>query len=114
MENNKLIKTDTLWYKINSFFRNLFNFTKNDKVENVKEHFAANNNSLRNSIEKNKSKRAFAENLLSGEVVISELTDEEVDEMTDYFTKDIEEIDRELLRIKENILRMKKKLNKEL
>lgn len=114
MENNKLIKTDTLWYKINNFFRNLFNFKKNDNEETVKEYFINNNNPLINSIEKNKAKRVLAETLLSGEVVISELTDEEVDEMTDYFTKDIEEIDRELLRIKGNILRMKEKLNKEL
>lgn len=113
MENNKLIKTDTLGYKINNFFRNLFNFKKSGNEETAKEYFINNNNPLRNSIEKNKAKRVLAENLLSGEVVISELTDEEVDEMTDYFTKDIEEIDRELLRIKENILRMKKKLNKE-
>ena len=110
MENNKLIKTNTLGYKINSFFRNLFNFKKTGNEEYVKEQVIANNNPLRNSMEKNKSKRVLAENLLSGEVVISELTDQEIDEMTDYFTKDIAEIDRELLRIKENILRMKKKL----
>ena len=105
-----MIKTDTLGYKINSFFRNLFNFKKSDNEETVKEYFIANNNPLRNSIKKNKSKKVLAENLLSGEIVISELTDEEVVDMTDYFTKDIAEIDRELLRIKENILRMKKKL----
>ena len=112
MENNKLIKTDTLVYKINTFFRNLLHFGRNNKEETIKDNFVVNKEALKNVMEESNSKRVLADNLLNGEEVITNLTDEEVDEMIEYFTKDIEGMDKELLRIKENILRMKKKLKK--
>ena len=55
-------------------------------------------------------KNNLAEKLRNDEVKISDLTDLEIEEMTEFFKKDIAEVDREIERIKMNILRMKEKL----
>lgn len=107
LENNKLIKTDSVWYRINSFFRNLFRFGKNS---NQKDESLVNKKIVKNEVDENAFRRILAESLVNGDVVIADLTDKEVDEMIDFFTKDIEAIDRELVRRKENILRMKNNL----
>ena len=106
LENNKLIKTDSLWYRINSFFRNLFRFRKNNRKENT----LVNKRVVKNEIDENAFRRILAESLINGEVVIADLTDKEVDEIIQFFIKDIDEIDRELVRRKENILKMKSNL----
>ena len=48
--------------------------------------------------------------MLCGEIGPSELNEKEVNEMTEYFKKDIQNIDNELLRIKQHILYMQKEL----
>ena len=50
--------------------------------------------------------------MLCGEIGPSELNEKEVNEMTEYFKKDIQNIDNELLRIKQHILYMQKELKK--
>ena len=54
----------------------------------------------------------MSEKLLLGELGTSELDEKEVDEMTEYFTKDIQNIDNELIIIKKHILAMQQELNK--
>ena len=106
LENNKLIKTDSVWYRINSFFRNLFCFRKNNRKANS----LVNKKVIKNEIDESAFRKILAESLVNGEVVIADLTDKEVDEMIEFFIKEIEEIDGELVRKKENILRMKSNL----
>lgn len=55
-------------------------------------------------------KLALANKLLYGEIGVNELNENELDEMTEYFKKDIANIDAELLRIKQHILNMQQQL----
>ena len=115
--NNELIPTNGLWYKIKKFFGNLFfkEKTYNLNEINIKEKEQKSNNyiyddNLREKLEKENKKKALAEKLLYGELGTSELNDTEIDEMIEYFTKDIQNIDNELLRIKQHILYMQEEL----
>ena len=69
-------------------------------------------NDLREKFEKEHKNHDLANKLLYGEIGPSELNEQEVDEMTEYFKKDIQNIDNELLRIKQHILYMQKELKK--
>ena len=119
MMNNKLIPTNGIWYKIKRFFKNIFlhkkSFISNEestieiKEKNDNSKFT---NDLRKKFEKVHKNQDLANKLLCGEIGPSELNEKEVNEMTDYFKKDIQNIDNELLRIKQNILYMQKELKK--
>lgn len=112
---NKLITTNTLWYKIKRFFKGIFRKNKSDlqevntilSVQNLQNTSVNFNNNLKEKFEKEKEKQELAEKLLCGEIGTSELNDIEVDEMTQYFTNDIKNIDAELYKIKQHILYMK-------
>ena len=115
--NNELIPTNRLWYKIKKFFRSLFFKEKTYTINEINtiEQEQKNSNSIYNSnlkekFEEENKKKVLAEKLLYGELGTSELNETEVDEMIEYFTKDIQNIDNELLRIKQHILYMQKEL----
>lgn len=111
--NNKLIITDGFWYKIKLFFNNLFR-RKNKKVlteqKNIDEIKNDTTVKIQDSLKVNTEQQELAQKLLYMEIGPSELEETQVDEMVDYFKKDIENIDNELLRIKQHILVMKQKL----
>ena len=115
---NKLITTNTLWYKIKRFFKGIFRKNKvglqetntMTSVQNLQNTNANFNNNLKNQFEKEKENQELAEKLLYGEIGTSELNDIEVDEMTQYFINDIKNIDAELYKIKQHILYMKQKI----
>ena len=118
--NNELIPTNGLWYKIKHFFKNIFSKEKERKIKNNKfvetstiKSTIVQEDNLREKFEIENKKQELAEKLLYGELNTSELEENEVYEMTDYFTKDIQNIDNELLRIKQHILVMQKELKKE-
>lgn len=112
MENNKLIKTDTLWYRLNNFFRNLFSFkSKLSKIEKDNK-IMVNTKPIKIDIDESSFRKILAENLVNGEIVIADLTDREVEEMIEFFTKSIKEIDEELVKRKNNILEIKDKIKK--
>ena len=118
--NNELIPTNGLWYRIKHFFRSIFSKEKEIEIKannsfqsNYSKITIINNDSLKEKYEIENKKQALAEKLVYGEINTSELTENEVDEMTDYFTKDIQNIDSELLRIKQHILAMQKELKQE-
>ena len=98
----QLIKTDTVWYRIRSFFRKFF---VKEKPVSYKIHGVKQEKSL---FEEENKKRNLAEQLLNEKIEITDLTDDEVEDMTEYFKNDIEEVDRELEKVKANILRMQK------
>ena len=111
--NKKLIKTGTIWYKIKSSF----NTNKNDfinessSIEKSKAQTFINALSVKGEIENQNRRKVIAERIIKKEIYIYDLKDEEKDEMTDYFTEDIRKIDKELLRIKNHIKKMKQELN---
>ena len=119
MMNNKLVSTNGIWYKIKRFFKNIFLHKKSFKVNEepsieIKEkndNFIFTND-LKNKFETEHNKQILAGKLLCGEIGTSELNEKEVNEMTEYFKKDIQNIDNELLRIKQHILYMQKELKK--
>lgn len=110
--NNKLIQTNGLWYRIKHFFKSIFFRVKLNKIsEEEKEcNSFANNYTLSEKFEQENKKKKLAEKLLLGELGTSELTESEVDEMTEYFIKDIHDIDNELARIKKHIVNMQQEL----
>lgn len=117
---NKLIPTNSIWYKIKHFFKNIFYKGKSYSIteKNEDENELVKDESVFNDIfkaqfENNDNKLVLSDKLLYGELGISELNEKEVDEMKEYFTNDIYNIDKELLRIKEHILIMQQKLKQE-
>ncbi len=108
---NKLIPTNTIWHKIRKFFQMIF---PKEKTYNINEGIIGKNdktnNNLNTRFEREKQNQKLAEKLLLGELSASELNETEVNEMTEYFTKDIQNIDNELLRIKQHILAIKQEL----
>ena len=118
--NNELIPTNILWYRIKKFFKKIFYRKKEYDSKNIKslKSVATNNtmafsDNLKEKFEIENKKQVLAEQLLYGKINTSELNENEVDEMIDYFTKDIQNIDNELLRIKQHILAMQKQLKQE-
>ena len=119
MENKSLIKTDTVWYKIKSFFSKIFRRkNKNIQIEiaNKPENEDLNLDKFQeqilyqNELQEQKRKEDLANQLLNDEIDEYELDDEQIEEMTEYFEKDIEEQKRKLERIKKHILEMQKQL----
>lgn len=115
--NNELIPTNGLWYKIKKFFRSLFFKEKLYTINEINTIEKEQKNStstyvdnFKEEFEKENKKKVLAEKLLYGEIGTSELYEEEVDEMIEYFTKDIQNIDNELLRIKQHILVMRQEV----
>ena len=105
----------TLWYRIKKFFKNIFFKEKEYDTKDIKDYRSSTsnniiNNNLKEKFEIENKKQDLANKLLYGEISTSELEDNEVDEMTDYFSTDIKNIDNELLRIKQHILNMQKQL----
>lgn len=120
MENNQLITTDNLWYKIKSFFRKIFqkNNIKNVESSETKETNVSNEQkqnferqiSYRKELREKNKKEKLAKKLVAGEKSVDDLTENEIDEMTEYFQIEIEKTDRELDKIKWEILELKKQL----
>ena len=114
---NKLVTINGGWYKIKKFFRNIFfkgksynkNETKIINNEQINSNFVHDNN-LKEKFEIANKQQNLANKLLYGEIGTSELNENEVDEMIEYFTKDIQNIDNELLRIRQHILAMRQEL----
>lgn len=112
---NKLITTDGLWYKIKKFFKKFLFYKKNKlKISNENSNNNLPNSNFKNSIRDKFSeenmKQDMAKKLLYGEIGVSDLNENEVDEMTKYFKNDIKNIDNELIRIKKHILSMQQSL----
>ena len=112
---NKLITTDGLWYKIKKFFKKFLFYKKNKlKISNENSNNNLPNSNFKNSIRdkfsEENTKQDMAKKLLYGEIGVSDLNENEVDEMTEYFKNDIKNIDNELIRIKKHILSMQQSL----
>lgn len=108
---NKLIKTNTIWFKIKNFFRRIFKRKKNNEAIEIIDNTLKNTMTLREKMKEELRKKELAEKLLNNEIDVYDLTDEEVEEMTEYFVKDIEQLDTEINRIKNHIIEMQRQIN---
>ncbi len=119
--NNKLVPTNNLWYRIKNFFRTIFLKEKNNNnkdfynssTNSIPNNNIITNNDLKLKFEIENQKQSLAKKLLCDELSPSDLEDNEIDDMIDYFSKDITNIDNELLRIKQHIISMQKELKQE-
>lgn len=110
MSKNELIKTNSLRYKIYNFFVKLFskNTNEDNKQNQIlpqidKESFEQ-KISCREKIAKLNMKKELAKKLMSGELKIKELSDIQVDEMTEYFDSYINEMNQKLNKVKNDII----------
>lgn len=108
-----------LWNRIKNFFTILFG--KKEKTLALK---TGNENSLNNEIDnkfietisirdelkKQEEINQMAQKLLNNKVSPYELTEDETDNMTQYFYRDIEDKKKELENVREHILSMRKQL----
>ena len=67
-------------------------------------------NNVKQKFQEDNKKQILAEKLFYGEMGISELTEIEVNDMIEYFKRDIQNIDNELLIIKNHIKNMQQQL----
>ena len=122
LDNNSNINTEEVVETFNQFnekikkFFKKFLFYKKNKLkisnENSNNNLPNSNfkNSIRNKFSEENMKQDMAKKLLYGEIGVSDLNENEVDEMTEYFKNDIKNIDNELIRIKKHILSMQQSL----
>ena len=121
MDKKELIVTDNVWYKICNFFRKIFQKESNKNNKNAKENanniIQTQNNkidfmqniSYKDEITNLNTKKDLAEKLMDGKLSINDLTDSQVDEMTEYFTMYINDMNQKLEQIKDFIVNLKKK-----
>ncbi len=113
MKNNQLMPTNTLWYKISNFFKNLF--TKKEKEEynmlNIKNSYFMNNISLRDKVAIPTIQKETANNLMKGNLKIESLSNEEVNDMIKYFTAYNNKMTQDLEKIKKNIINLRNSTN---
>lgn len=113
MKNNQLIPTNTLWYKISNFFKNLF--TKKEKEEynilNIKNSDFMDNISLRDKMEIATIQKETANNLMKGNLKIESLSNEEINDMIKYFIEYNKKMTQDLKKIKRNILDLRNNIN---
>ncbi len=113
MKNNQLIATNTLWYKISNLFKNLF--TKKEKEEynilNIKNSNFIDNISLRDKMVIYAIQKETAKNLMTGNLKIESLSNEEVNDMIKYFIEYNNKMSQDLKRIKKNIIDLRNNIN---
>ena len=106
----ELIRTDKLSYKIRRFFMNLFMKRNSERVEETFEEIMNNTELELNKVTSYKTeiqevgiKQELARKLIKNELAINDLTEEEIDEMIEYFENDIESKNVELESVKKEL-----------
>ncbi len=105
-----LIRTDKLSYKIRRFFMNLFMKRNSERAEETFEEIMNNTELELNKVTSYKTeiqevgiKQELARKLIKNELAINDLTEEEIDEMIEYFKNDIESKNVELESVKKEL-----------
>ena len=106
----ELIRTDKLSYKIRRLFMNLFMKRNSERVEETFEEIMNNTELELNKVTSYKTeiqevgiKQELARKLIKNELAINDLTEEEIDEMIEYFKNDIESKNVELESVKKEL-----------
>ena len=109
---NGLVRTDKLSYKIRRFFLNLFIKKNSEKAEEIETFEEVMNNteleldkvtSYKTEIQEVGIKQELARKLMKNELEIDNLTEEEIEEMIEYFKNDIESKNVELESVKKEL-----------
>lgn len=105
-----LIRTDKLSYKIRRFFMNLFMKRNSERAEETFEEIMNNTELELNKVTSYKTeiqevgiKQELARKLIKNELAINDLTEEEIEEMIEYFKNDIESKNVELESVKKEL-----------
>lgn len=111
---NQLVRTDKLLFKVKRFFRLIFiknnsQFYQNN-VQDISESEIDLNKviSCKTTTQENNIKIGLAEKLIKNEFPIKDLTDEEIDEMIQFFKENIKNKSEELDELKKEIIELKK------
>lgn len=114
----KLIRTDTLFYKIKIFFKKrIFKRLEKEKneikeyedlselknINEVSNFVLAENDSLRKEIQEKNRKERLLNNLLDEKIDIKELSEAEIDEMSVFIEEYINNLNRDLNKLKQEI-----------
>lgn len=110
---NDIVKTNNFWSKIKRFFRTLF-FKEKEvlkqsgtiKVEENQKDFSKSILLNKEFVEQNRKKK-IADDIMSGKIMINDLTNNEIDEMIEYFNVYINKMNQEIFQIKNKILKIK-------
>ena len=104
--NNELTRTDTIWNKVKSFFRNIFTKKHNNtsefetlrKEEIIvpKRSMLRDEISVRDEVKDREEKEKIAKKLLSGKIAINDLSLEQKKEMIKYFREETERINQKI------------------
>lgn len=107
------------WDKIKEFFKKIFGDKKERLALNTGSDYISNKEiksdfldeiSVQKELENAEKQHQIAQKLLNYDLFPSELTEEETEEMIEWFTNDIEEKDKELEKVKNHIIAMKRQL----
>ena len=112
---NQLVRTDKVTFKIKRFFRCLFIKRYSRKLEKAIQEEEESTKmylekviSCKTEAQVESIRKQLAEKLLKTELSIKDLADEEIQEMIEYFKKDIKDKTEELSNIKKEISDIKK------
>lgn len=113
MSKNGLINTDSIWYKIKRFIRNIFGNKK--EINSNQEEFAKKDNKVEeNSIFKNsntnRSKTEMARKIMKHEKDIYELDESELDDMIEYFTQYIQDTKTKIESTRKKIVKARERI----
>ncbi len=110
---SSLVRTDTVWYKIKSFFKSIFSRKDLElsKTTNDIEIKRIDISNIKADMKNKQKQMEMAEKILSGEFDIYDLSKEEVLEMKEYFTQENNRLDIEINRVKNNIINYRNKIN---
>ena len=109
MSKRELIVTNTVWYKIKNFLKRLLKKTSNYYEKHSIKTKKDNNEFMKNISYRNElinlnTKKEIAEKLMNGQLNIIDLSNNEVNEMIEYFNIYISEINQKLSQIKKSII----------
>lgn len=112
---NQLVRTDNFLFKVKRFFRLLFikNNSQNlnvNSIEAVQETSIELNKiiSCKTEAQESNIKEQLANKLMKNELAIKELSNEEIEQMVQFFQEDIKLKSQQLLDIKKEIIKLKK------
>lgn len=107
---NKLIKANSLWYKIKKYIFSIFHKSKQAKEQLI----PADNEKRLNKAFLEHQKVVYDKNILDTagklcckKIKITELTESELDVMIEYFRRDISKKEKEFNQIKQRIFRIR-------
>jgi hypothetical protein len=105
LNNNNLIKTNKLWYKIKRFFNKFFKSKEESEKQytEISNDFFENEISMRDEIEEKNKKEKYLRKLLNNEIDINNLSEEEIDKISDYIDDYLLKLNRRLKELKQEI-----------